>query len=58
MIRDGLVDELHLFVFPLALGSGGRLFDEGDPPAKFALARADAYDSGVARLSYRQARGE
>lgn len=26
MLTDGLVDELHLFVFPLTLGSGERLF--------------------------------
>jgi dihydrofolate reductase len=53
MIRDELVDELHLFVFPLALGSGARLFGEGDSAAKFALAGVEAYDSGVAHLRYR-----
>src|SRR5436309_3471119 len=26
MLADGLVDELHLFVFPVTLGSGERLF--------------------------------
>src|SRR6185437_15403850 len=32
LLSDGLLDELHLFVFPLALGSGLRLFaDSGDP---------------------------
>src|SRR5512133_1922211 len=35
MLADGLVDELHLFVYPLALGSGRRLLD--GPSAKFAL---------------------
>jgi dihydrofolate reductase len=53
MIRDELVDELHLFVFPLALGSGARLFGEGDSSTKFALAGVEAYDSGVAHLTYR-----
>lgn len=53
MLADGLVDELHLFVFPLVLGSGLRLFAEGDPKAKLALARNEAYESGVVYLAYR-----
>src|SRR5437870_11479935 len=28
MLADGLVDELHLFVFPLTLGPGPRLFSQ------------------------------
>jgi dihydrofolate reductase len=55
LLADGLVDELHLFVFPLALGSGLRLFDAGEPPVKFELAGAEAYDSGVVHLAYRLA---
>ena len=53
MIADGLVDELHLFVFPLALGPGKRLFVDGGPGAKFTLAGTEAYDSGVVHLTYR-----
>jgi dihydrofolate reductase len=52
MLADGLADELHLFVFPLALGSGQRLFGDGDS-ARFSLAQADAYESGVVHLAYR-----
>jgi len=51
MLADGLVDELHLFVYPLTLGSGPRLFG-GTPPAKFALASSTAYDNGVLYLRY------
>ena len=54
MLADTLVDELHLFVFPLALGSGERLFAD-DSPTKLALAGAEAYDSGVVHLTYRPA---
>ncbi len=54
MLADGLVDELHLFVFPLTLGAGQRLFAEGDA-VKFALAGTEAYDSGVLHLTYRSA---
>jgi dihydrofolate reductase len=53
MLADGLVDELHLFVFPLTLGSGERLFDEGDDQHKFTPAETEAYDSGVVHLAYR-----
>ncbi|HTE63249.1 MAG TPA: dihydrofolate reductase family protein, partial [Solirubrobacteraceae bacterium] len=53
MLADGLVDELHLFVFPLTRGSGPRLFPEGAAPAKFSLAATDSYDNGVVYLAYR-----
>ncbi|BCJ33784.1 hypothetical protein Athai_12870 [Actinocatenispora thailandica] len=52
MLADGLVDELHLFVFPLALGGGLRLFPEAAGPAKLALAGCESYDSGVVHLTY------
>jgi dihydrofolate reductase len=53
MIADGLVDGLHLFVYPLTLGGGLRLFPDGDAPAKLALAGTEAYDNGVVYLNYR-----
>ena len=51
LLADGLVDELHLFVFPLALGSGQRLFAEG-AAIKLALAGCESYDSGVLHVTY------
>ena len=56
MLADGLVDQLHLFVYPLTLGSGLRLFDGDGPAVKLALAGTEAYDSGVLHLNYRAAR--
>jgi dihydrofolate reductase len=53
MLADGLVDELHLFVFPLTRGAGPRLFPEDAPPRRFSLARADTYDNGVVYVAYR-----
>jgi len=56
MLADGLVDELHLFVFPLTLGGGERLFVEPGAGLKLALAQTEAYASGVVHLAYRPAR--
>jgi dihydrofolate reductase len=53
MLADGLVDELHLFVFPLTRGYGPRLFPEDAPPARLSLARTASYDNGVVYLAYR-----
>ena len=55
LLADGLVDELHLFVFPLALGSGARLFEDAGSTAKFTLSGSESYDSGVVYVSYRPA---
>jgi dihydrofolate reductase len=52
MLADGLVDELHLFVYPLTRGAGPRLFPEDAAPSKLSLAASDAYDNGVVHLAY------
>jgi dihydrofolate reductase len=53
MLEDGLVDELHLFVYPLTLGAGPRLFTEKAAPTKQSLAASERYDNGVVYLAYR-----
>src|SRR3954468_13177070 len=53
MLADGLVDELHLFVYPLTRGSGPRLFPDGASPLKASLATCEPYDNGVVYLAYR-----
>jgi dihydrofolate reductase len=55
MLADALVDELHLFVFPLSLGAGPRLFSDG-VEAKFSLAESESYDNGALHLVYRPVR--
>jgi dihydrofolate reductase len=52
LIADGLADELHLFVFPLTLGAGQRLFADDGSAATFSLAGNEAYESGVLHLTY------
>ena len=53
MLDDGLIDELHLFVYPLTRGDGPRLFTADAPPRKLSRARTDTYDNGVVYLAYR-----
>lgn len=53
MLADGLVDDLHLFVYPLTLGSGSRLFPEDAPPGKLSLAGSESYENGVVYMNYR-----
>ena len=50
MLADGLVDGLHLFVFPLTRATEPRLFEQ---PHKLRLEQTDRYDNGVVYLSYR-----
>jgi dihydrofolate reductase len=52
LLEEGLVDELHLFVYPIALGAGERLFPEGQRLTRLALKAHEAYDNGVVHLAY------
>ena len=53
MLADGLIDELHLFVYPLTRGEGPRLFPPEAAPTKLTLARSESYDNGVIYMAYR-----
>ena len=50
LIRDGLVDEVHLFVYPISLGEGERFWAEGEQN-KLVLQAHDVYDNGVVHLA-------
>lgn len=52
MLADGLVDDLHLFVYPIALGHGDRLFQAGQAETRLALRGCESYTSGVVHLAY------
>lgn len=56
LIDDGLVDELHLFVYPVTRGAGPRIFGEA-AASKWTLAKSETYDNGVIYLAYRAEHG-
>jgi dihydrofolate reductase len=53
MLADGLVDELHLLVYPVTRGTGPRLFPDGASPRKLSLAACKSFDHGVVYMNYR-----
>ncbi|HSI30146.1 MAG TPA: dihydrofolate reductase family protein [Miltoncostaeaceae bacterium] len=55
LLANDLVDELVLWVFPVLLGEGKRLFGEGTRPAGLELADAKTSSTGVALHTYRRA---
>jgi dihydrofolate reductase len=53
MLADGLVDQLHLFVYPVTRGSGPRLFPDQAAPRNFSLAACESYENDVVYLAFR-----
>ena len=52
LLGEGLVDDLHLFVYPIALGAGERFWGEAERPTTLALRAHDTYENGVVHLAY------
>lgn len=52
LLADGLIDELHLLVYPLVLGGGARLFPDGAARTRLTLAAHEAFENGVLHLTY------
>jgi dihydrofolate reductase len=55
LLREGLLDELHLFVFPVVLGTGKRLFDGEKDQLPLTLISSETYSTGVVHLVYAKA---
>jgi dihydrofolate reductase len=54
-MRHGLVDEYRLWVFPLVIGSGKRLFADGTIPAGLKLVDTMVSSTGVVIGTYEPA---
>ena len=55
LLEDDLVDELWFKLFPLTLGKGKKLFDNGTIPAAFTLIESLVTPSGVIMANYKRA---
>ena len=52
IIKEGLIDEFHLFVNPVALGHGGPIFDQLANSQQLKLKKSIVYDCGIVMLNY------
>jgi dihydrofolate reductase len=55
LLKNDLVDEFWLKIFPVALGSGKRLFADGTMPAGFTLIESRISPAGVVASAYARA---
>lgn len=53
LIEAGLIDEFRLFVYPVVLGRGAKLFVEGAKVPPLRLTATKTFRSGVVLLAYR-----
>jgi dihydrofolate reductase len=54
LIKHGLIDELNLFVNPVALGAGMPIFRDLDSKQMFVLEMARAFSCGIVVIRYRK----
>lgn len=58
LLEADVLDRLHLWLYPVTLGQGKRLFDAGTLPATFRLAEpARSFPKGAVSLVYERAGG-
>jgi dihydrofolate reductase len=55
LLGNDLVDRLNLWVYPVLLGSGKRLFAEGTTPTALRLAESATFPNGAVHLIYERA---
>ena len=54
LVENGLVDELHLRIFPIVLGKGKKLFDNDSVPTAFTLTEHIVTTKGVIIAYYKR----
>jgi len=55
LLKNDLVDELRLKIYPLTLGNGKNLFENGTIPAAFTLTESSVTSTGVIIANYKRA---
>jgi dihydrofolate reductase len=55
LLKNDLVDELWLMIYPLTLGQGKKLFKDGPIPAAFTMAQSNTTSTGVIIANYKRA---
>ena len=58
LFREGLVDQVNLWMCPVVIGQGKRLFPDGTTPSRFELAEPPkAFPAGAVLMRYRRLEG-
>ena len=52
LIKEGLIDEFHLFINPTAIGNGMSIFKELDSKQNLTLVKSTSFDCGIVVLNY------
>ena len=52
LIKQGLIDEFHLFINPTAIGNGMTIFKELDSKQNLTLVKSTSFDCGIVVLNY------
>ena len=52
LIKEGLIDEFHLFINPAAIGSGMKIFEDIERKQNLKLIKSIPFDSGIVLLHY------
>ena len=55
LLQTGVVDRLNLWMYPVLLGSGKKLFAEGTVPTALRLTESKTFPSGTLHLVYEPA---
>jgi len=53
LIKEGLIDEYHLFINPAAIGNGMSIFKSLERTQKFTAIKSKLYSCGITVLSYK-----